>query len=209
MPVTSMPQSACPAPEDWSEEVILGVDAHRDFHVAAVLTRVGGLIATGHFRSQTSRTPRPETTGSTSSSRRFAAASASSSDVTFSAKSARSTAGHRRARAGALRRAGGPRPAHRRSPSRPPDQPRAHGTTQPRKLNRRRAHLCVTQNRSSEAIKHNSDSRKAHADIRSTDAYLHADISIKERALARVTPLSAKPGRYRPPDSLPAFLESL
>ena len=48
-----------------------------------------------------------------------------------------------------------------------------------------------------------------HADIRSTDAYLHADMSIKERALARVTPLSAKPGRYRPPDSLLAFLESL
>jgi site-specific recombinase XerD len=48
-----------------------------------------------------------------------------------------------------------------------------------------------------------------HADIRSTDAYLHADMSIKERALARVTPASAKPGRYRPPDSLLAFLESL
>ena len=48
-----------------------------------------------------------------------------------------------------------------------------------------------------------------HADIRSTDAYLHADMSIKERALARVTPVSAKPGRYRPPDSLLAFLESL
>jgi len=48
-----------------------------------------------------------------------------------------------------------------------------------------------------------------HADIRSTDAYLHADMSIKERALARLTPVSAKPGRYRPPDSLLAFLESL
>jgi len=48
-----------------------------------------------------------------------------------------------------------------------------------------------------------------HADIRSTDAYLHADMTIKERALARLTPLSAKPGRYRPPDNLLAFLESL
>lgn len=48
-----------------------------------------------------------------------------------------------------------------------------------------------------------------HADIRSTDAYLHADMSIKERALARLTPVSAKPGRYRPPDSLLAFLENL
>ena len=47
-----------------------------------------------------------------------------------------------------------------------------------------------------------------HADIRSTDAYLHADLTIKERALARTTPISSKPGRYRPPDSLLAFLES-
>ena len=48
-----------------------------------------------------------------------------------------------------------------------------------------------------------------HADIRSTDAYLHADMTIKERALARMTPVASKPGRYRPPDSLLAFLESL
>ena len=48
-----------------------------------------------------------------------------------------------------------------------------------------------------------------HADIRSTQPYLHADLSIKERALARTTPATSKPGRYRPPDSLLAFLESL
>jgi site-specific recombinase XerD len=48
-----------------------------------------------------------------------------------------------------------------------------------------------------------------HADIRSTNAYLHADMSIKERALARTTPAASKPGRYRPPDSLLAFLETL
>jgi len=48
-----------------------------------------------------------------------------------------------------------------------------------------------------------------HADVRSTDAYLHADMTIKERALARVTPVASKPGRYRPPDRLLAFLESL
>lgn len=48
-----------------------------------------------------------------------------------------------------------------------------------------------------------------HADIRSTMQYLHADLSIKERALARTTPSSSKPGRYRAPDSLLAFLESL
>jgi site-specific recombinase XerD len=48
-----------------------------------------------------------------------------------------------------------------------------------------------------------------HAGVRSTDAYVHADISIKERALALTTPTSARPGRYRPPDKVLAFLESL
>lgn len=48
-----------------------------------------------------------------------------------------------------------------------------------------------------------------HADMRSTNAYLHADMTIKERALARTTPVSSKPGRYRPPDRLLAFLEGL
>ena len=48
-----------------------------------------------------------------------------------------------------------------------------------------------------------------HAGIRSTDAYLHADISIKEKALALTTPASARPGRYHPSDKVLAFLESL
>jgi site-specific recombinase XerD len=48
-----------------------------------------------------------------------------------------------------------------------------------------------------------------HAGVRSTDAYLHADISIKEKALALTTPASARPGRYRPPDKVLAFLENL
>jgi integrase/recombinase XerD len=39
--------------------------------------------------------------------------------------------------------------------------------------------------------------------------YLHADMSIKERALACTTPLNTKPGRYRPSDQLLAFLDSL
>jgi len=47
-----------------------------------------------------------------------------------------------------------------------------------------------------------------HADMRSTDAYLHADLGIKKRALAMTTPASVKPGRYKPPDSILAFLES-
>jgi integrase len=48
-----------------------------------------------------------------------------------------------------------------------------------------------------------------HADIRSTDAYIHADLSIKERALALTTPASIKPGRYKPADPILAFLERL
>jgi integrase len=48
-----------------------------------------------------------------------------------------------------------------------------------------------------------------HADSRSTAAYLHADMTIKERALARTAASTGKPGRYRPPDNLLAFLESL
>jgi site-specific recombinase XerD len=48
-----------------------------------------------------------------------------------------------------------------------------------------------------------------HAGVRSTDAYIHADITIKERALALTTPAAAKPGRYRPTDKMLAFLESL
>ena len=48
-----------------------------------------------------------------------------------------------------------------------------------------------------------------HAGVRSTDAYLHADMTIKEKALALTTPASARPGRYRPPDKVLAFLEAL
>lgn len=48
-----------------------------------------------------------------------------------------------------------------------------------------------------------------HADIRSTHTYLHADLAIKQRALALTTPTSSPPGRYRPPDTLLAFLEAL
>jgi integrase/recombinase XerD len=48
-----------------------------------------------------------------------------------------------------------------------------------------------------------------HSDIRATQIYLHADLAIKERALARTTPPNIAPGRYRPSDPLLAFLEAL
>ncbi len=48
-----------------------------------------------------------------------------------------------------------------------------------------------------------------HADPRSTSIYLHADMTIKQRALDATTPSSAASGRYQPNDKLLAFLESL
>ncbi len=48
-----------------------------------------------------------------------------------------------------------------------------------------------------------------HEQIATTNIYLHADMTHKQRAIDRTKPLAAKPGRYRPPDSLLAFLEAL
>jgi len=48
-----------------------------------------------------------------------------------------------------------------------------------------------------------------HEGIETTQIYLHADLAIKERALARTAPASIKPGRYRPPDTLLAYLDAL
>jgi integrase/recombinase XerD len=48
-----------------------------------------------------------------------------------------------------------------------------------------------------------------HEDPGSTQAYLHADMAIKEQALARVQPPDTRPGRYHAPDSLLAFLDTL
>jgi len=48
-----------------------------------------------------------------------------------------------------------------------------------------------------------------HESIESTQIYLHADLAVKEEALARTAPLGTTPGRYKPADSLLAFLESL
>jgi site-specific recombinase XerD len=48
-----------------------------------------------------------------------------------------------------------------------------------------------------------------HEGIETTQIYLHADLAIKERALARTAPAGTTPGRYRAPDSLLAFLDSL
>jgi integrase/recombinase XerD len=48
-----------------------------------------------------------------------------------------------------------------------------------------------------------------HEQIETTQVYLHADLELKERALAKTAPANITPGRYRPPDKLLAFLEAL
>jgi integrase len=48
-----------------------------------------------------------------------------------------------------------------------------------------------------------------HESVETTQIYLHADLAIKERALARTAPTGTTTGRYHPPDSLLTFLESL
>ena len=48
-----------------------------------------------------------------------------------------------------------------------------------------------------------------HEGTETTQIYLHADMTIKEQALARVQQPGTAPGRYRPPDTLLAFLDSL
>lgn len=48
-----------------------------------------------------------------------------------------------------------------------------------------------------------------HEGPETTQAYLHADMSIKEQALTRVQQPRTSPGRYRPPDTLLTFLDNL
>lgn len=48
-----------------------------------------------------------------------------------------------------------------------------------------------------------------HESIETTGIYLHADMTLKQRAIDRTTPLRTKPGRYQPPDKLLAFLEAI
>jgi integrase/recombinase XerD len=48
-----------------------------------------------------------------------------------------------------------------------------------------------------------------HEQVATTQIYIHADLALKEQALARTTPAGTTPGRYRPPDAIIAFLEAL
>jgi integrase len=48
-----------------------------------------------------------------------------------------------------------------------------------------------------------------HEAVATTQIYVHADLALKERALARTAPITATPGRYQPTDTLMAFLDNL
>jgi len=48
-----------------------------------------------------------------------------------------------------------------------------------------------------------------HESPATTHMYLQADLSMKERTLERLQPIGARRGRYRPPDQLMQFLQSL
>lgn len=48
-----------------------------------------------------------------------------------------------------------------------------------------------------------------HESSKSTEIYLHADNRLKEHAIARTAPLGTPPGRYKPSDTLLAFLDGL
>ena len=48
-----------------------------------------------------------------------------------------------------------------------------------------------------------------HESVTTTQIYVHADLALKEQALARTAPITATPGRYQPPDTIMAFLEGL
>jgi site-specific recombinase XerD len=48
-----------------------------------------------------------------------------------------------------------------------------------------------------------------HENVATTQVYIHADLALKERAIARTAPPGTALGRYQPPDSVLAFLNGL
>jgi integrase/recombinase XerD len=48
-----------------------------------------------------------------------------------------------------------------------------------------------------------------HQNVATTQVYIHADLALKQQALARTTPAHTTPGRYQPADAIITFLEGL
>ena len=48
-----------------------------------------------------------------------------------------------------------------------------------------------------------------HANMETTEVYLHANLELKEQALAKTEPLNVRKRRFKPADNLLRFLNSL
>jgi integrase/recombinase XerD len=48
-----------------------------------------------------------------------------------------------------------------------------------------------------------------HESMESIQAYLHANLELKEQALAKTEPFKGRPARYRPNNEILAFLKGL
>ena len=48
-----------------------------------------------------------------------------------------------------------------------------------------------------------------HESVETTQIYLDADLALKEKVLAKTTPIKSKPRLYRPDDELLGFLKTL
>ena len=48
-----------------------------------------------------------------------------------------------------------------------------------------------------------------HENTATTQVYIHADLALKERAIARTAPQNTAPGRYQPADDILTFLDAL
>ncbi len=48
-----------------------------------------------------------------------------------------------------------------------------------------------------------------HESVETTQIYLDADLTIKEKVLSKTTPINAQAGRFQPDDDLLAFLKRL
>jgi site-specific recombinase XerD len=48
-----------------------------------------------------------------------------------------------------------------------------------------------------------------HESIETTQMYLDADLALREKILAKTTPIDSKPGKYRPTGQLLSFLNQL
>src|SRR5204863_7474328 len=48
-----------------------------------------------------------------------------------------------------------------------------------------------------------------HENVATTQIYIHADLALKEKALARTAPQHVQPGRYQPSEAILTFLDSL